>query len=116
MKQIIYSLTKFIVSFINSPKKVFTACLFLIAFQVFIQGGIFRLKELHQDEKKLSERIEFLKEKSLNLDAKIKKLSHPKALERLIQERLNLISHDKDLIFIFEEGLEASSKKETRSQ
>lgn len=87
---------------LQAPQKVIWICFGLIVLNLVIDGSLMRLWSLHRDHDSIREKIEILKIKNEELQARLKKAKDPAFLERQARDRFDLVSEG-DLVFIFSE-------------
>ena len=85
---------------LHQPYRVLSICLGLAFISLVLEGSLFQLWSLHRDYKKISQKIETLKEKSENLDMKIQRVSDPNYLELEVRNQFDFVEEG-DLVFVF---------------
>lgn len=85
---------------IHAPLKVFWVCVGLIVLNLVLDGSLFRLWSLRRDLTATQEKIEILKDKNLDMKARLKRAKDPAFLEREARDRFDLVSEG-DLVFVF---------------
>ncbi|OQW47224.1 MAG: hypothetical protein A4S09_15640 [Proteobacteria bacterium SG_bin7] len=85
---------------LNSPIKVFWACIGIIFLILISDGSVFRLWNLHGDQERITKNIAKLERDFQVLDGQYLKVNDPEFLEQQARDRLDLAGED-ELIFVF---------------
>lgn len=85
---------------LNSPIKVFWACVAIIFLILISDGSVFRLWNLHGDQERITKNIGKLEKDFQVLDGQYLKVNDPEFLEQQARDRLDLAGED-ELIFVF---------------
>lgn len=84
-------------------------CGLLIISNVVLDGSLFHLWSLYRDRVQLSQDLELLKNRSIDLRAKLQKAKDPGFFEKEARDRFDLVSRG-DLVFVFTDEQEFDDK------
>ena len=92
---------------LNHPLRVFWFCASLAFLNLFVDGSLLRLWNLHQDFKDIESRTAEMEVRNQEMDDKLRRASDPLFIEREARDRFDLVGEG-DLVFVFadEEELE----------
>ena len=90
----------FIEKLLMSPQIVLIICSIAVIFHLIIDGTAVKIWRLSQKEAYLTRKIDYLKERSLDISLKIQQNYMPDHLERTAREHFDMVE-DQDLIFLF---------------
>ncbi len=93
---------------LNHPLRVLWFCAALAFFNLFADGSLIRLWELHNDFYKIQNQTSVLEARSLELDEKLRHASDPLFIEREARDRFDLVGRG-DLVFVFSDDEDESA-------
>ena len=85
---------------LNHPLRVFWFCAFLAFVNLFVDGSLMRLWNLHQDFQEIESRTSDLQVRSQEMEEKLRRASDPLFIEREARDRFDLVGEG-DLVFVF---------------
>lgn len=85
---------------LNHPLRVFWFCAILAFINLFVDGSLLRLWNLHQDFQEIQTKTEDLEVRSQEMDEKLRRASDPLFIEREARDRFDLVGEG-DLVFVF---------------
>lgn len=94
----------FIAKALYKPYFIFLLCLLFLLINLILDSTLLRVFRLNQDLRIVKNRIEYIKEKNLDIENKIKRASDPNFVEEEVRQRLDYAG-ERDLIFIFPENI-----------
>jgi cell division protein FtsB len=84
-------------------------CGLLIVSNVVLDGSLFHLWGLYRDRVQLTQELDLLKNRSIDLRAKLQKAKDPGFFEKEARDRFDLVSRG-DLVFVFTDEQEFEDK------
>lgn len=87
---------------LQAPQKVIWICLGLVVLNGILDGSLYRLYVLYNDQTEIETKIETLQRKNGQLKERLKHARDPAFLEREARERFDLVQRG-DLVFVFSE-------------
>ena len=93
---------------LNRPRLILSACCLVAFISLIAEGTLYQLWSLHQSDKEMSRRMDYLKEETKKLSMKIARASDPDFLELEANEYFDVVEKG-DLIFIFSEDVNRNS-------
>lgn len=103
MRRVLVGFFLFLHELLRSPAKVIWVCLFLVVLNLIVDGSLFRLWKLHQDNTDIRSKIETLNQQNEALEIRIREAKNPAFLERVARERFDLVG-ERDLVFVFSDS------------
>ena len=77
-------------------------CVVIFILTLFVNGTLWRVWGLRNDQKTIAEQIKSTQKQATFLDVQIKQAKDPSFIERQARDKLDMVS-EKDLIFVFPE-------------
>ncbi|MGE4131094.1 MAG: septum formation initiator family protein [Bdellovibrionales bacterium] len=87
---------------LQTPQKVIWICLGLVLLNLIMDGSLFRLVSLYQDQQEIAAKTADLEKQTVVLQSMVKKARDPAFLEKQARDRFDLVSEG-DLVFVFSE-------------
>ena len=87
---------------LQAPSNVIWICLGLVVLNLVLDGSLVRLWSLHRDHVNIQGKIEILRNKNHDMEARLKEAKDPAFLEREARDRFDLVGEG-DLVFVFSE-------------
>ena len=97
-------LKSFLFQILYKPFAVFILCLLFLLINLILDRTLFQIFGLNQNLRVIQNRIDYIGQKNLKIENKIKKSSDPDFVEREARERLDYTGEE-DLIFLFPDKL-----------
>lgn len=97
-------------SLLHKPSRVLILCGLALIFSLVIQGSIFRLWSLNQNNQRIKERISKIKKENKELERKIAEASNLEYLEIRIREQFDLVEEG-DIVFVFSDQVSGVAKE-----
>lgn len=85
---------------LNKPIKVAMICVVIFILTLFVNGTLWRVWGLRNDQKTIVEQIKSTQKQATFLDVQIKQAKDPSFIERQARDRQDMVS-DNDLVFVF---------------
>ncbi len=100
MSRLLVNLFTWLHDMLHQPRKILIACLVVMFFSLILEGSIFRLWRLQQDQKLLQSKIQKIQVDMELITAKLQRVSDPSFLEWEVRDQLDYVGKG-DLIFVF---------------
>lgn len=94
---------------LSHPLRVLWFCAGLACVNLFVEGSLLRLWQLHRDYQKIQSKTEALEKRSLDIEEKLRHASDPLFIEREARDRFDLVGQG-DLVFVFSDEEEAEAE------
>lgn len=94
--------TGFVGYFLRQTSTVLFVCILFTLFSLVIDGNLWRLWNLHNDQGRLVNDISKISRQIEKIDQQLKKAKDPTYIERAAYDKLDLVGQE-DLVFVFSE-------------
>ena len=89
-------------NWLNQPKKVLVACLFVLTISLFLNGTVWKVWGLYRDQTVIKEQINQARMTIKSFDQQMIQAKDSTFIEHQARDKMDLVSEN-DLVFVFPE-------------